>query len=1252
VTTPFDPPGAEIISVISPVGGVGRTSTVVNVGWILASAGRRVLVVDLDDQPPDAKEYLEPFHVEDVRSGALIGDSASADLGRLVAAGWGLPGLTDRPGEDGDLTVSRYSLPGGTAQLDLVKIQLRAPATRTLTAAAGPQVQLRARLRALQYEYILLDNPTTRPEEQRGLVSRLVLISDVVALCFRPVGSELPQARQLAADIRAAAAERPRVIAVPTQVQGRYDRGGPDQPLLQLRAAFAGIPVVRIPYRSYHYSRSLAVLLDDPADTDGPLAAYEQLTERITNGAVDKLRPVSNPVRRRFERALGLDEDAEPESVTICYAPPDRPWAEWLQGQFEQVELRVSLSTAPPGTDQPAAGTVVVVHSDQLAGSAVGDWHAAHPEVPYDLVAIWVGRGRGAPVPPGDVDLRGFTGERAQAELRGRLAMAATVTPSGPRWPGRGRTAPRTNLLGSTKSFVGRRDELETLREALIRDQLRLLTGAPGTGKSKLIREYVDRYGHDYDHVWLLAADNPAAVRASLAELGEVLGVDAGGDPVGATLDELASTHRPWLLVYHNATDPDALLDLLPRGGRGHAVITAPPGAWPAGLPLRWPAHWAEQAIEPFAAAEAVRLLRRYVAELTDADANQVVSAAGNLPIALRLVGAYLEETVRQFRQRAEPVAEAAALAAREFLGLHRVARQRHADPTAACLSVLLDTVVRATARGRLALRLAQLCTYLPPDAISLTLLTSRGMIEQLIAAGGEDGAILAGDAVEVHRVLHTATEYSLFAVDWGTAAAVRMHRLMQRVIREAMSPDERTRRREQVLRGLAAYAPSGAETDTPARLGRSAELAPYLEPSGALDSPDRAVRAWLVQHVRYLYQDGDATTWRAALETGTRLLARWREQPTQPPDDDDLRLRLAIQVANLHRALGDYEAARLLDEQILLERRGSIGLDHPRTLRAARGLGGDLRGLGQFRQAVGYDQATREGFLRAYGPDHPDTLMATNNVALSAYLVGSLETAFTQWSGLAERRLRLLGETDPTYWNAVARTAMCVRELGDHDAAWHHLREALQHVVQLRPPDHLDGLRIRHDLAITERLAGRYDAALDREIEVLGKLQAALGEDHPETQAARMALAADHLEVGNTADALALGQRCLTWHTTRFGADHPFTLACASDVAIFEQAAGEPDAALERGGAAVEGLAAAVGRTHPWTLAARLNLACYRAAGGDHAEAVALTEHIQVRCIDSLGTNHPYTLRAADNLAALRTGSRPRPIHLDIPRV
>jgi Mrp family chromosome partitioning ATPase len=51
----------RIITFYSYKGGTGRSMALANVGWLLASSGYRVLLVDWDLEAPGLHRYLHPF---------------------------------------------------------------------------------------------------------------------------------------------------------------------------------------------------------------------------------------------------------------------------------------------------------------------------------------------------------------------------------------------------------------------------------------------------------------------------------------------------------------------------------------------------------------------------------------------------------------------------------------------------------------------------------------------------------------------------------------------------------------------------------------------------------------------------------------------------------------------------------------------------------------------------------------------------------------------------------------------------------------------------------------------------------------------------------------------------------------------------------------------------------------------------------------------------------------------------------------
>ena len=105
--------------------------------------------------------------------------------------------------------------------------------------------------------------------------------------------------------------------------------------------------------------------------------------------------------------------------------------------------------------------------------------------------------------------------------------------------------------------------------------------GLGGIGKRRAAVEYALRHGDDYTALLFVSAPTPAELRANLANLVGVLGMQADGmlvdQQLAAVLDWL-NAHPGWLLIVDNvdtrgsgAGDPPAMARLR----AGHVLITS-----------------------------------------------------------------------------------------------------------------------------------------------------------------------------------------------------------------------------------------------------------------------------------------------------------------------------------------------------------------------------------------------------------------------------------------------------------------------------------------------------------------------------------------------------------------------------------------------------------------------------------------------------------------------------------------------------
>ncbi len=358
----------RILTFYSYKGGTGRSMVLANVAWILASAGKRVLMIDWDLEAPGLHRYFRPFLIDD----------------RLSAT----PGLIDfviryaieakrrgtRTQSDGTVPVSPPESPEVVPEwvrkqaniLDYrVAIDWEFPAGGALDlVAAGKQdVTYAARVSTFhwqnfyehlggghlvnamrdvvrsEYDYVLIDS-RTGVSDTAGICT--VQLPDELVVCFTYNNQSTEGAAGVARSVyQQRYAEGGdttfRVHPVPMRVdtneerrlqkRQRYARKLFD-PLLHQMSGERGAywTAIEVPsIAAFAYEEVLATFSDDPSDPKRLLGALIRVTGLLTGGKVSSFRLLAEPEERDevLTRFAELEGDEPQERTTVVEDPAD-----------------------------------------------------------------------------------------------------------------------------------------------------------------------------------------------------------------------------------------------------------------------------------------------------------------------------------------------------------------------------------------------------------------------------------------------------------------------------------------------------------------------------------------------------------------------------------------------------------------------------------------------------------------------------------------------------------------------------------------------------------------------------------------------------------------------------------------------------------------------------------------------------------------------------------------------------------------
>ncbi|GAA0410400.1 hypothetical protein Acor_35330 [Acrocarpospora corrugata] len=1241
----------KIITFYSFKGGTGRTMALANTAWILASQGRRVLVIDWDLESPGLHRFFHPF----LDVSVIAATKGVVDM--IADYQWATTTPHAEPDWHKDfarvtrhaVSLEKWDFPGdGT--LDFLSAGRRNRDYSSLSTfdldvfyeRGGGQFldALQADMRR-HYDYTLIDSRTGFSDIADICT---IALPDVLVDCFTMSDQSIDGAAEVARIIdKQYPDQRIRILPVLMRVDDG-EKKKVDAGRMHARDQFIGFPkglsgdsvksywaTIEVPYkRFYAFEETLATFGDSPGSPGSLLSAYERLTAAITESSVTGMPPMEESVRLRWLEAFTRRQPTQHPDVRLSYAPEDRMWADWVMAVLEQAGFRVTPQTRygtgdrSPTQDLPeSASTVVILSSAYLRGFHRDEWPSGDLSTGMapEVVALRVSEAVRLTMPIADrppVDLvRLGPEDAAEAVLRavgrgGHGHDMIELSQLGTRYPG---TQPSIWSVGTRNaSFTGRNLALETLRNQLLGSSQAVvlpqaLYGMGGVGKTQVALEYAHRFAADYDLVWWIPAEQPDLINPMLAELARRIGLPVSDSVVEGALAarealRRGEPHARWLLIFDNAGDPEELKPFLP-GGSGHVIVTSRIQTWSnIAAPLE---------VDVFSQQESVEHLLRRVPRLAPVDALSVAEELGFLPLAVEQAAAWLSETGLSASEYVTQLQKQAP----RILAMNRPTD--YENSVAATWNVSLEQL---RSRSPAAERMLQLCAYFSPDPISLSLIYSDDMMRALLPYDDS----LRGEKLVLGRVIREISRFALAKIDQGSKT-IQVHRLVQTVIRDQMSPDDIETISHQVHHILVAARPQTGEVDDPENWQQYDLIWPHLLPSDAEKCVEEETRQLLTERVRYWWKRGEFDS---AIQLGQRLADYWEEKFGQL---ERQRLHMLFNIANVLRSQGNFDEALKLDEWVLAQQSKTLKENHPHTLMTTGGLAADLRALGEFPRALEMDRNNHEQWKETYGEDYPRTLNSANNLAVSYRLVGDWRSA----KELDEDTLRRMGEVfgpgHPYTLSTAQNLARDMREAGEFADSVALLTRTLHGYTMLQFDDYPDALRAAKSIAVSLRRAGDRQEALKRAQDTHDHYQR-LFPFHPESSAAALELACCLSAVDDKESARDLAASVFDGYRARLGEQHPYTLVAANNLMTYRRGTGDLAGALDLGQQTLATMRDRLGDNHPFALSCTINVANCAADTGDNELAERLERQALTSLLTTLGRDHPDTLACQANYA------------------
>jgi Tfp pilus assembly protein PilF len=760
--------------------------------------------------------------------------------------------------------------------------------------------------------------------------------------------------------------------------------------------------------------------------------------------------------------------------------------------------------------------------------------------------------------------------------------------------------------LEPNRIFVGREQDFRMLVKQLKQGKVSvIIAGIGGIGKTQLAVELAYRYGQYFAGgvYWVSFADLNA-IPSEIAECGIAMGLYDESYKLSQA-EQVQLTRKAWdsplprLLIFDNCDEQaqvDAeklLLDYLPKAQSGSRVlVTSRRGHWSRKV--------AQHTLESLSRDQSIMLLQEYCDWLNDAEAGAIAHELGDLPLALHLAGAFLDEY--QGERFAQPA---------NYLKDIQAQRAKHPSLNQSEQSIIasFELSFQRLDQQRDALALAALARaacFAPGELFPRALLSTslQNDNEELAVANAIQRLIKLG-------LLERSGEN------------LRLHRLLASYIQTELADPQAQADIEAVL------------IDTTHSLvhdGFPSKLQPILPHLyhcyRAIEQQDTERNASLAMALgRAEYKQHNYRQAEPLLERALRIHEQTlgAEHPNTATSLNNL--------AELYRAQGRYGEAEPLFERALRITETALGAEHPDNAQCLNNLAALFYAQGWYGEAEPLLERALRIYETALGAEHPHTATSLGNLAELYRAQGRYGEA----EPLYLRALRIyetaLGAEHPTTAAALNNLAGLYESQGRYGEAEPLMERALRIREQALGAEHPDTAQSLNNLAGLYQAQGRYGEAEPLYLRALRIYETALGAEHPHTATSLNNLASLYESQGRYGEAEPLLERALRIREQALGAEHPDTAQSLNNLAgLYESQGryGEAEPLMER---ALHIHEQVLGAEHPHTATSLNNLASLYESQGRYGEAEPLFERALRITETTLGAEHPDTAQLLKNL-------------------